>query len=156
MRYLALASLLPLVACAQNNVTGATAKAASTQRDEATFELALSVEGVRSGNGQIRAELLGRLVDEQKPRTVTFAVQDAVVGTNLIRFPGLAAGEYAVQLYHDENANGKVDMNMVGVPTEGYAFSNTPIVQGGIPAFDKMSVKVDADSSATAVMAYAP
>jgi uncharacterized protein (DUF2141 family) len=156
MRYLALASLLSLSACALNNALGGAAQSMPTPNNNSSFELTLSIEGVRSAKGQIRAELLGRLVDEPKPRTVTFAVQDAVVGTNLIRFPALAAGEYAVQLYHDENANGKVDMNMVGVPTEGYAFSNTPLVEGGIPPFEKMSVKVDADSSATAVMAYAP
>lgn len=154
MRFSAPASFLAslLLVPSLINSDAAHAQAAS----QGPFELTLQIEGVRSANGEIRAELLGRVGDQPKPKTISYAVQDAIVGTNIIRFKGLAAGEYAVQLYHDENANGKVDMNMVGVPTEGYAFSNVPIVQGGIPAFEKMSVKVLADSSATAVMAYAP
>lgn len=118
--------------------------------------LTLRVEGVRSADGQLRAELLGRGPGEADPRRVTFAAQDAVQGTNVIRFPGLPAGEYAVQLYHDENGNGKVDMNVVGVPQEGYGFSNVPVVQGGIPPFDRMKVAVTADASATAVLIYQP
>lgn len=41
-----------------------------------------------------------------------------------IDFPELADGEYAIKLYHDENSNGKLDTNFVGIPTEGYGFSN--------------------------------
>ena len=33
-------------------------------------------------------------------------------------------GEYAIKLYHDENENGKMDRNMLGIPSEDYAFSN--------------------------------
>ena len=118
--------------------------------------LTLRVEGVRSADGQLRAELLGRASREAEPRRVTFAAQDAVAGTNIIRFPSLPTGEYAVQLYHDENGNGKVDMNVVGIPQEGYGFSNVPVVQGGIPPFDRMKVAVNADASATAVLVYQP
>ena len=42
---------------------------------------------------------------------------------NLI-FKGLEAGSYAVKLFHDENDNGKLDTNLVGIPSEGYGFSN--------------------------------
>lgn len=120
------------------------------------YVLSLRVEGVRSSDGQLRAELLGRGPGESEPRRVTFAAQDAVEGTNVIRFPSLPVGDYAVQLYHDENGNGKVDMNVVGVPQEGYGFSNVPVVQGGIPPFDRMKVTVTADASATAVLIYQP
>lgn len=118
--------------------------------------LTLKVEGVRSSKGQIRAELLGKQAGDTKAKTVTYGVKDAQTGSVLIEFPGLTPGDYAVQLYHDENANGKVDMNMVGLPLEGFGFSNTPLVAGGIPEFDKMKVSLSADSTATAVLAYAP
>ena len=36
----------------------------------------------------------------------------------------LPFGEYAIKLYHDENENGKMDRNMMGIPKEDYAFSN--------------------------------
>ena len=57
------------------------------------------------------------------------ARKSAVVLTNL------DPGQYAIILFHDENGNGKLDKNALGVPTEPYGFSNN--VQGflGPPAF---------------------
>ena len=39
-------------------------------------------------------------------------------------FIGLPAGSYAVSVLHDENSDGKMDFNWIGVPTKGYGFSN--------------------------------
>ena len=36
----------------------------------------------------------------------------------------LPYGEYAIKLFHDENGNGKMDRNMLGIPSEDYGFSN--------------------------------
>jgi uncharacterized protein (DUF2141 family) len=41
-----------------------------------------------------------------------------------INFENLPQGEYAVTLAHDLNGNGKLDVNMMGIPTEPYGFSN--------------------------------
>ena len=118
--------------------------------------LTLRVEGVRSSNGQLRAELLGRPTSDAKPATIGHAVEDARQGVTVLTFRDLAPGDYAVQLFHDENANGKVELSLNGIPTEGFAFSNTPQVHGGIPPFEKMMVTVGGDVSSTAVMVYVP
>ncbi|GAB5417316.1 MAG: hypothetical protein Crog4KO_28980 [Crocinitomicaceae bacterium] len=39
------------------------------------------------------------------------------------KFTGLAPGKYAVAIYHDENGDKKCNRNLIGVPTEAYAFS---------------------------------
>ena len=39
-------------------------------------------------------------------------------------FGGLAPGKYALVAFHDENSNGKFDRNWLGMPKEGFAFSN--------------------------------
>jgi uncharacterized protein (DUF2141 family) len=39
-------------------------------------------------------------------------------------FQSVPAGKYAVAAFHDENGNGKLDTNSLGVPTEGFGFSN--------------------------------
>ncbi|WP_310381982.1 DUF2141 domain-containing protein [Flavobacterium sp.] len=39
-------------------------------------------------------------------------------------FEGLEKGEYAVMIYQDENLNGKLDSNFMGIPTEDYMASN--------------------------------
>jgi len=40
-------------------------------------------------------------------------------------FAGIPAGEYAIVTFHDENANGEFDRNMLGLPQEQYGFSNS-------------------------------
>lgn len=37
---------------------------------------------------------------------------------------GLPKGTYAVSLFHDVNADGKCNLNFIGIPIEPYAFSN--------------------------------
>ncbi|MDJ0833951.1 MAG: MipA/OmpV family protein [Gammaproteobacteria bacterium] len=39
-------------------------------------------------------------------------------------FAGLAAGEYALRVYHDANSNGRMDKNFIGIPIEAIGFSN--------------------------------
>ena len=46
-------------------------------------------------------------------------------------------------LTHDENDNGKLDTNLVGMPVEGYGFSNNPQVMRK-QTFDEASVDVPA------------
>ena len=52
----------------------------------------------------------------------------AVNGELVYRFEDLPPGTYAVQVMHDENDNGKLDSNFLGIPSEGYGFSNNPRV----------------------------
>lgn len=41
-------------------------------------------------------------------------------------FENLQNGNYALALFHDENANKQLDKNFLGVPKEGYGISNNP------------------------------
>ena len=41
-----------------------------------------------------------------------------------VAFDNLPPGTYAVGAYHDENGNGDLDTNLLGLPIEGYALSN--------------------------------
>ena len=59
----------------------------------------------------------------------------AVKGEITFVIHSLPAGKYAVASYHDENGNGKLDMNSLGMPTEGYGFSNDAQGSGGPPTF---------------------
>ena len=45
-------------------------------------------------------------------------------------------GTYAVSTFHDENSNGKLDTNLLGIPTEGVGASNNAKGHFGPPKFD--------------------
>lgn len=56
----------------------------------------------------------------------------------------LPPGQYAVRLFHDTNHNGELDRNMLGIPREGYGFSNDAGARG--PAsFDDAAIGVEDD-----------
>lgn len=61
----------------------------------------------------------------------------------------LKFGTYALAIYQDVNSNGKIDKNIIGIPTEPYAFSNNykPTVKA--PAFK--NCKFDYDSVSNTV-----
>jgi uncharacterized protein (DUF2141 family) len=48
----------------------------------------------------------------------------ASTGPITVAFDNLPPGTYAVGAYHDENGNGHLDTNFLGLPVEGYALSN--------------------------------
>lgn len=70
-----------------------------------------------------------------------FAVHPAVAG-NVLRFPGVMPGSYAVMVYHDENGNGKLDKSPNGMPLEGWGFSRNARGRYGPPAFDDARIDI--------------
>ncbi|MES2822224.1 MAG: DUF2141 domain-containing protein [Pseudomonadota bacterium] len=47
---------------------------------------------------------------------------------------------YAIKLYQDENSNGALDKNFLGIPSERYGFSNNG-GYFGLPSFEKATIK---------------
>ncbi|MBW2314392.1 MAG: DUF2141 domain-containing protein [Deltaproteobacteria bacterium] len=52
-------------------------------------------------------------------------------------FEGIPHGEYAIKIFHDENANEKLDTNFIGVPKERFGFSNDAMGRFGPPSYDQ-------------------
>lgn len=66
-------------------------------------------------------------------------------GAARLAFPDLAPGRYALRVFADENGNGKLDTNPMGMPTERYGFSNDAKGNRAAPGFDAAAFSVDAD-----------
>jgi uncharacterized protein (DUF2141 family) len=58
-------------------------------------------------------------------------------------FEDIPPGSYAMVVIHDENMNGKLDTNWLGIPTEGYGFSNDAKGVVGAPSFSAASFPYD-------------
>jgi uncharacterized protein (DUF2141 family) len=58
-------------------------------------------------------------------------------------FEDIPPGTYALAVIHDENMNGKLDLNRLGVPTEGYGFSNDAKALLSAPSFSSASFPYD-------------
>ncbi len=53
----------------------------------------------------------------------------------IITLNNIPSGSYAVSVFHDLNGDRKLNRNSLGMPTEGYGFSNNPIVSRGVPNY---------------------
>jgi len=54
-----------------------------------------------------------------------------------IKLDSIPPGEYAFGLFHDENKNYNLDQNFIGVPTEGFAFSNNAFGSFAPPKYNQ-------------------
>ena len=98
----------------------------------------LDVEGLRSDRGQVMCALYssadGFPKDANKVRA---RAQSAASGRRgVCNFTGVQTGTYAVTVFHDENSNGKLDTNFMGIPREGTGASNNAKGHLGPPKFD--------------------
>lgn len=59
-------------------------------------------------------------------------------------FPNLTPGTYAVSVMHDEDGDGELDTNLLGIPSEGYGASNNQLPSMSAPTFEAARVTVAA------------
>lgn len=100
--------------------------------------IAVPVSTVRSSHGLVFIALYEQRNWLQPGRYLTARKVQAQRGTVVARFNNLPRGRYAIAVWHDENANNRVDTNALGLPKEGYGFSRiTPLRK---PKFDQVAV----------------
>lgn len=113
-------------------------------------DLTIKVENIAGDDGQVRVALFRegtKFLGSGQEEAATFRVTSP--GTMNFTFPGLAAGRYGVAVFHDANANGELDSNLLGIPTEGLAFSNAARANFGPPSFADVAVTVPAEGAVT-------
>jgi uncharacterized protein (DUF2141 family) len=66
----------------------------------------------------------------------------------------LAPGEWAVALTQDTNNNDKLDKNMLGIPTEPYAFSNNVRPRLAAPKFEECKFTVSGPGKVVSITTW--
>jgi uncharacterized protein (DUF2141 family) len=119
----------------------------------AASEIRATIRGVASSSGTLMIALYdseahfrtaianagkqGLLVD--RARLVGVAMR-AAAGSQTAVFTNLTPGAYAIITYHDANDNGRLDETVLGIPTEGYGFSNDAEGFLGAPSFKQAAI----------------
>ena len=117
-------------------------------------DLSIEVRGVRSADGRVYVAVHGPESKDTFPSgddIVSGLREPARIGTLRFVVSDLPAGRYAVNAFHDENDNGELDTNLVGIPSEGYGFANDPSTTFGPPDFGEAAVTVG-ETSGVAVL----
>jgi uncharacterized protein (DUF2141 family) len=110
-------------------------------------ELDVTVTDIRAQQGSLMIAVVDSAAawdDQAKPVAASQRKMPAAQET--FHFPNLPPGTYAVKVMHDANDNGKLDTNFMGMPIEGYGFSNNPTVLRK-PTFDEARFELGAANS---------
>jgi uncharacterized protein (DUF2141 family) len=103
----------------------------------------VEISNLRTDNGQVLCALYSSSADFPKHADKAVARAKSSVSNHhaVCEFPDIAPGTYAVSAIHDENSNGKLDTNFIGIPREGVGASNDAKGHFGPPKFDAASFK---------------
>lgn len=86
--------------------------------------LVVVVEGVKAAEGAMMVALYRDAEAWDANAMAHGEIAAVTTPTTEVAFAGLAPGDYAVKLYHDEDGDGQLDTGLFGVPSEPYGFSN--------------------------------
>ena len=110
--------------------------------------LKVNVTGIDEVKGNVLIGLFDQ--EDQFLKNASHRRMVKVDGNSMeVTFENLPAGDYAISIIHDENENGELDSNFLGMPKEGFGFGNNAMGMFGPPSFKDAKVKVG--SSATSV-----
>jgi len=98
----------------------------------------VEIGGLRSDKGQVLCAIYSSAdgFPKKGDKAVAHAKSSISDGHAVCEFPRLNAGAYAISVFHDENSNGRLDTNLMGIPREGVGASNSAKGHFGPPKFD--------------------
>jgi len=113
------------------------------------INLIVQINELRNSDGKILLELndenekvLKGLSEKIEKNSCTIVIKD------------LKPGKYAFKFFHDENNDEKLNTNFMGIPKEGYGFSNNAKGSFGPPSFDKMIFQVSKSDTVKCTPSY--
>jgi len=111
--------------------------------------LTVHIDQIKEQSGKLHVALYGSEQSYQQGKGAVAARTQEVSGdTQQLVFTDLADGQYAIKIMHDANNNGQLDRNLLGIPSEGYGFSNNA-GQFGPASFKEAAFSVAADTELT-------
>jgi uncharacterized protein (DUF2141 family) len=97
----------------------------STKAEQEKGDLVLIIKGFENEEGKALIALANTEENyESKSEAYRSAKIDIKNGEAHFSFKDLPFGEYAIKVFHDEDDDGELDTNFLGMPTEDYGFSN--------------------------------
>ena len=114
-----------------------------------SYTLQVEITGFRNFKGNVLVQVYNEEEEVIKAFIVDF--QDKKCNFTLDELP---AGKYAIQYFHDENSNRRMESNFMGIPKEGYGFSNNAKGYFGPPKFVDWLFPLNADTNIKLEISY--
>lgn len=107
----------------------------------AAADLTVTLKGSTQGKGMLMLSLFDSDGSFPAKGALRRLMVDPATGTRAV-FKDLPPGRYALAAYKDENGNGALDRNDLGIPVEPYGFSGGASGRLGAPSFGEAAVSL--------------
>lgn len=125
-------------------------------RAEFKGNLTVEIDGLKNQKGQICFSLFAS--SKGFPDRSQGAVEAKCVKITdakpKLNFGNLKAGTYAVAVFHDVQGKGVLQRNSLGIPTDGFGFSNNPAIIKGVPKFGDAAIFVAGQTNINIDLVY--
>jgi uncharacterized protein (DUF2141 family) len=105
-------------------------------------DLTIEVTGLRNGDGLLRLALFDDAREFPEGAALRREDVPAAHERMLVNLPDLPPGTYAVALFHDENGDNEFATSFLGIPREGYGFSNDASAFLSAPGFHESAFEL--------------
>lgn len=106
--------------------------------------LTVSVSGLKNNVGILKVGLYNS--DGTFLKSIYKSIRSEIKENGAkVTFEGIPKGEYAISAYQDENNNGKLDRDEMGIPSEDFACSNNAKGYMGPPEYQDAKFNIDND-----------
>jgi uncharacterized protein (DUF2141 family) len=107
--------------------------------EQNTGSIRVSISNIRTNNGKVNVSLFAQSDGFPSNPQKAIEVQTVDIQQNKanLRFDNLPFGTYAIACLHDENRDGKMNKNALGIPKEGYGASNNAVSKFAAPKFSE-------------------
>ncbi|UCH66208.1 MAG: DUF2141 domain-containing protein, partial [Ignavibacterium sp.] len=117
---------------------------AQSLKDVDTGTLTVIIIGLENDDGEVLLALSNSREnyesDSESYRGFKVKIENGKAECTIDELP---YGEYAIKLYHDENLDGELNSNFLGIPTEDYGFSNNASGTFGPADYDDAKFLID-------------
>ena len=118
--------------------------------------LTVEVSNIEKSRGQILIGLYNQAegftqIDTVYKKALLTTLDDTTLSYTFTDIPD---GEYAISIFHDENSNNELDTNFLGIPKEGYGFTNNVRPTFRPATFDEAKFILSSDLNLSIVMGY--
>ncbi len=112
------------------------------------YNITVKVNGLSSNEGKVFLAIYDTEEDflENTFKGTTSSIADK---TCEVVFENIPKGIYAISIFHDENDNGKMDTNFMGIPKEDYGCSNNASGFMGPPKWKDAKFELTSDTTIT-------
>ncbi|QOG04544.1 DUF2141 domain-containing protein [Flavobacterium sp. MDT1-60] len=105
----------------------------------------IKISGIRSEKGQIILNVFKNSKDYEQEKVSKKLIFEKKTFDNGIMSINcdLDPGSYGITIIDDENKNGELDKNFIGMPKEGFGFSNFFMEKMKKPVFDDFKIMIE-------------